>query len=82
MLVFCRPCPYTDYFFPQVGLPFRNLRSASAEKKNNFSTLVAAMNPIDISSSDSELDEIDNYRDSDSPSPPEIRQDTNSRSIG
>ncbi|XP_022743680.1 LOW QUALITY PROTEIN: helicase-like transcription factor CHR28 [Durio zibethinus] len=40
-----------------VGFPFRNLLSASAEeKKSNFSTLMAEMNPIDISSSDSELE--------------------------
>ncbi|KAK6282168.1 hypothetical protein POUND7_015993 [Theobroma cacao] len=46
-----------------AGFPFRNLLSASVEeKKSNFSILMAAMNPIDISSSDSDL-EIEDDRD-------------------
>ncbi|XVF67050.1 hypothetical protein PTKIN_Ptkin10aG0089900 [Pterospermum kingtungense] len=42
---------------------------------------MAAMNPIDISSSDSELDTED-YRDTNTSFSPEIRHDTNSRSTG
>lgn len=63
MLAFPRTCRYTDCFFPQAGFPFRNLLSTSVEeKKSNFSILMAAMNPIDISSSDSDL-EIEDDRD-------------------
>ena len=87
MLVFNRPRRYIYYFFRKVGFPFRNLLSASAEeKKSNFSTLMAAMNPIEISSSDSEL-EIEDEGDRNTSSlrvlPEwEVTHGTNSRSTG
>ncbi|KAK8561433.1 hypothetical protein V6N12_048504 [Hibiscus sabdariffa] len=78
---------YTDYFLPQVGLPLRNLLSTSIERKLiTFSTLMAAVIPIDISSSDSEFEteDIGDRNASSSRVLPQraVTNGTNSRSTG
>ncbi|GMJ03408.1 SNF2-RING-HELICASE-LIKE 2, chromatin remodeling 28 [Hibiscus trionum] len=87
MLVFQRQCCYTDYFLPQVGFPLRNLLSTSIERKLiTFSTLMAAVNPIDISSSDSdfETEDVGDRNASSSRVLPQcsVTNGTNSRSTG
>ena len=64
----------------QVGLQFGSSSKLASERENQHSSVMAAMNPIDISSSDSDLTwDLDDYRESDKSPPNEYAASANPR---